>query len=571
MKNSKNLIALILVVSVFTLMPVAATKAISVKDLVAKLYLIQKQLDTLSQEASSYYAQKAAVAQESIDKAKQSAEDKKESATKEILEAEKQEATEESEKTADTGEEKTSIDYGEIAKLQNLVDLGYQNWRLVPGLVLKNEGVNFGFAKEELEDAKQISYFSNIGVAKYSAIRDSKMWTITLMQPNIGAGKIWIISETKITDDLKTAPCGNYGDLNGNKFLTQEDADILLNYIYLGGALSNEQTINGDINNDGKNDLFDSIYLKKFLDGKISKFPVCSAGFSVVFSEEKETLINGSNYTIKWTMPVGVEAYLIDIAVKDSKKEYPIETIYVNPFAEYDAKGVIVGGYNWTVDEKAGTGYKIKLDVKNFDKEILFTAESEKSFKTDNLSSDKKFPPCENYGDLSLNGYIDSLDAALIRNYVKKIGYLSRKQKSISDLNNNGRIDAGDANVIDFYLQGKISSFLVCPVKAKKADISVEKISPSDENMLSIELKNSTGIKIGNSEIITGWIYKDGIFVKEFSTTGADLIKTGKTIIEENIGEFNKKILVLIDPLNSINEESENNNYLVFEKVATKK
>ena len=571
MKNSKNLIALILVVSVFTLMPVAATKAISVKDLVAKLYLIQKQLDTLSQEASSYYAQKAAVAQESIDKAKQSAEDKKESATKEILEAEKQEATEESEKTADTGEEKTSIDYGEIAKLQNLVDLGYQNWRLVPGLVLKNEGVNFGFAKEELEDAKQISYFSNIGVAKYSAIRDSKMWTITLMQPNIGAGKIWIISETKITDDLKTAPCGNYGDLNGNKFLTQEDADILLNYIYLGGALSNEQTINGDINNDGKNDLFDSIYLKKFLDGKISKFPVCSAGFSVVFSEEKETLINGSNYTIKWTMPVGVEAYLIDIAVKDSKKEYPIETIYVNPFAEYDAKGVIVGGYNWTVDEKAGTGYKIKLDVKNFDKEILFTAESEKSFKTDNLSSDKKFPPCENYGDLSLNGYIDSLDAALIRNYVKKIGYLSRKQKSISDLNNNGRIDAGDANVIDFYLQGKISSFLVCPVKAKKADISVEKISHSDENMLSIELKNSTCIKIGNSEIITGWIYKDGIFVKEFSTTGADLIKTGKTIIEENIGEFNKKILVLIDPLNSINEESENNNYLVFEKVATKK
>ncbi|MDP2820817.1 MAG: dockerin type I repeat-containing protein [bacterium] len=566
MKTNKNLLAAILVISIFALTPAATTKAVSVKDLVSKLYLIQKQLDALSQQASSYYAQQAAVVQkaqeEAVEKAKQtSAGDGKTTV---------QENSESVEKKSDTGEEKTTIDYGEVARLQNMVDLGYQNWRLVPGLVLKNEGLNYRFLKEELETAKQISYFSNIGVAKYSAIHDSKMWTITLIQPTIGVGKIWTVSETKITDDLKTAPCGNYGDLNNDKFLTQEDADILLNYIYLGGSLTNEQTINGDINNDGKIDLFDSIYLKKFLDGKVSKFPVCFGDFSVVLPEEKETLINGSSYTIKWTIPKGVESYLIDFSIKDSKKEYPVDKIYVNPFSEYDENGVIVIGYNWQIKEKIGTDYKIKLDVKNFDDEVLLTAESKKSFKIENISSDKKFPPCGNYGDLTYNGYIDFLDAALIRNYVKKIGYLSQKQKGISDLNNNGRIDAGDANVIDFYLQGKISSFLTCSSKTTKLDLSVEKVSFSDEGMAVIELKNSASVKIGNNEIITGWIYKDNIFAKEFSVTGIDFSKSGKATIQENIGEVAEKILVLIDPLNSIAEESENNNYFVFEKKTTK-
>jgi hypothetical protein len=163
------------------------------------------------------------------------------------------------------------------------------------------------------------------------------------------------------------------------------------------------------------------------------------------------------------------------------------------------------------------------------------------------------------------------MDAALIRNFVKKIGYLSEKQKSIADLNNNGKIDAGDANVIDFYLQGKISSFLICPSKAIKPDLSVKKVSLDDNGNVVIELENLTSAKINDKEIITGWIYKNNIFTKEFSVTGADFSKNGKMSIKENVGEVNEKILVLIDPLNSITEESKNNNYFVFEKVATKK
>jgi hypothetical protein len=196
MKTYKNLIAIFLAVLVLSLMPIAATKAISVKDLVSRLYLIQKQLDTLSQEASGYFAQQAAVAQEALEKekTKQTEEKAKEAAAAKT-------ETEQNNEATSSGETKTSIDYSEIAKLQNLVDSGYQNWRLVPVLVLKNEGVNFGFSKEEIEKAKQISYFPNIGVIKYSLTHDSKIWAITLIQPTIGEGKIWTISETKITDN----------------------------------------------------------------------------------------------------------------------------------------------------------------------------------------------------------------------------------------------------------------------------------------------------------------------------------------------------------------------------------
>lgn len=558
MKNYKNLLAILLVISIFSLIPVASTKAINIKDLLSSISLIQSQLNALSKEVSSYFSQQASVSQ-GFEEINESELDISESSTEEPVE--NQEKTIEN----DIQEIKITIDYAEISRVQALINSGYQSWRMIPQMVLKNQGVDYGYLEQELQNAKQISYFPNIGVVKYSVIHEHKVWTITLIQPTVGEGNIWTISEIKLTDDLKSPPCENYGDLNGDGFIAQDDLDILLDYIYQNGEITKEQLNNADINKDEKVDLFDSIYLKKYLDEKITEFPACFANFSIILPDKKDVLENTENYEIKWTMPLGVEAYLVDFYLINKKGEKLIDEIYVPPFARYDDNNVIENGYNWKVNESQRSDYRIKLEVRDLNDNVIISKETKETFRIKSIIGYKKLSPCENYGDLNFNGYIDSIDSLIIRNYFNRIGSLSDEQRAIVDLNNNQRVDYGDANVIDFYLEGRISSFLVCASdEINKLDLSVKNVYIENSKIV-IEINNLSDIEINENSIITGWIYKDGEFFKEFSINESDFY--GRTAIaKEGISNFNSKILVLLDPLNSLDEETKNNNYFIFEK-----
>jgi len=559
MKSYKNLITILLVISIFSLMPLASTKAVGTKDLISRLALIQSQLSALSLEISSYFSQQASVSQGFQETTNELNEDVVENSTEGLVENEDVIVEKEIEET------KITIDYAETSKIQALVDGGYQSWKMIPQMVLENQGVDYGFTEQELKDAKQISYFSNIGVVKYSVIHEFKVWTVILMQPMVGEGNVWTISEIKLTDDLKSSPCENYGDLNGDNFITQDDMDILLGYIYQGEDLTEEQLNNADINKDEKVNLFDSVYLKKYLDDKVSEFPVCFANFSIILPDENNVLENGENYEIKWTMPLGAEAYMVDFYLINKKGEKLIAEIYVSPFAVYGENNIIDNGFSWKVDESQRSDYRIKLEVRDLNDNVIASEETENTFRIKGVVGYKKLSPCGNYGDLNFDGYIDPMDSLIIRNYFNRTGSLSDKQREIVDLNNNERVDYGDANIIDFYLSGRISSFLVCASdEVSKLNVGIEDVYTENDSVV-IRVNNLSNIDIGENLIITGWIYTDGEFFKEFSIDKNHFY--GKTaVIKEGIDNFDSKILVLLDPLNSLNEEIQSNNYFVFEK-----
>lgn len=87
-----------------------------------------------------------------------------------------------------------TIDNEAIAKLQAAVDGGSQPWRLEPLDTAKAEALTYGFTSTDANTFVIASQAASAGMAEVTAIHNSKNYTISLIKPVPGDGKIWTIS-----------------------------------------------------------------------------------------------------------------------------------------------------------------------------------------------------------------------------------------------------------------------------------------------------------------------------------------------------------------------------------------
>lgn len=73
-----------------------------------------------------------------------------------------------------------------------------------------------------------------------------------------------------------------------------------------------------------------------------------------------------------------------------------------------------------------------------------------------------KTPPCDSFGDVTLDGYVTKADSGLVLNYVVDKQTLTQEQLRRADVNNDGSITSTDAMFILQYFEGKIATFEIC-------------------------------------------------------------------------------------------------------------
>lgn len=78
-------------------------------------------------------------------------------------------------------------------------------------------------------------------------------------------------------------PCGNYGDVNDDGYVTEDDAILVINYYYYGWdsietpLTEVEFRKRADVVESGEVDLGDALLIKNYAEGLIDTFPICEA------------------------------------------------------------------------------------------------------------------------------------------------------------------------------------------------------------------------------------------------------------------------------------------------------
>ncbi len=100
---------------------------------------------------------------------------------------------------------KVNIDINRIKQAQQLVDRGSQPWQLQPELVLLSEMTQYGFNGKDYGTvsnipgaADQEKLGTEITSVNMEITHNNQIYTITLIQPVTGKGKIWTISEIEL-------------------------------------------------------------------------------------------------------------------------------------------------------------------------------------------------------------------------------------------------------------------------------------------------------------------------------------------------------------------------------------
>lgn len=99
-------------------------------------------------------------------------------------------------------------------------------------------------------------------------------------------------------------PCGNYGDVNGDGYVTEDDAQLIREYLAGNTELTAEQLIRADVSNDGVVSLKDATLISQYVEGIRDTFPVCVAAELVgdITSMKVDSITLPEGETIPWAV-----------------------------------------------------------------------------------------------------------------------------------------------------------------------------------------------------------------------------------------------------------------------------
>lgn len=76
---------------------------------------------------------------------------------------------------------------------------------------------------------------------------------------------------------VKLPPCGDYGDVDGDGYVTAADAQLVADYVIGLIELTADQLHRADVNGDGQVNGVDALAISQYVEGVIDTFPVCVA------------------------------------------------------------------------------------------------------------------------------------------------------------------------------------------------------------------------------------------------------------------------------------------------------
>ena len=93
---------------------------------------------------------------------------------------------------------------------------------------------------------------------------------------NLGETQTIIANYSLSTSINKKSPCGSFGDINLDGYVTKEDYTLLLNYVAGTSSLTTNQKIWADVSANGIISGFDASQIQQYVGGYITTFPACS-------------------------------------------------------------------------------------------------------------------------------------------------------------------------------------------------------------------------------------------------------------------------------------------------------
>jgi len=115
-----------------------------------------------------------------------------------------------------------------------------------------------------------------------------------------GNGEVSVADVTALSNLIaesgkKPLICGNYGDVNNDKFIGEDDKELIRKAVLKEIEFTKEQNESADVNNDGNVSTLDIAYITRYLNDEINTFPVCSVTNECVDSD------GGKNYFVNGT------------------------------------------------------------------------------------------------------------------------------------------------------------------------------------------------------------------------------------------------------------------------------
>jgi len=83
--------------------------------------------------------------------------------------------------------------------------------------------------------------------------------------------------------EKRTPPCGNYGDVDGDGYVTQNDVQMVIDHIVGSATLTPEQFARADVNGDGNVEGADSHIIQQYVENVIDTFPICNEPTEAIF------------------------------------------------------------------------------------------------------------------------------------------------------------------------------------------------------------------------------------------------------------------------------------------------
>ncbi|MDD4661845.1 MAG: dockerin type I domain-containing protein [Candidatus Pacebacteria bacterium] len=344
-----------------------------------------------------------------------------------------------------------NLDYGD-----NLdVHIDYTNY------ILKKENscIGFLFSMQSKEDSSFTKYDKNVESLVYEEILGS--------------------FSNLLKKEDKKSPCNNYGDLNSDGVINEEDLKF---FDY--GVVENNIQEKADLNNDQKVDDEDKSILSSFIYGNELSFPACfyvdslKVGYLPKISNKEFTVTQDKGKTeANIRINFDVSADQGDVYLKSdlsflnilNKENIVIENVSWNTGAVIKEDGYIFlekGKTTWFSIEMKLKAKEKPVYSKVFIDSLNYLNEKGELNKVSTLIESSRFYLnytkssnliCDDYGDIDGNGLIDEEDLLFITENKE----LDENQKIRADVSGNGEVNLIDAIEIKRYLQDE-SIFTVC-------------------------------------------------------------------------------------------------------------
>jgi hypothetical protein len=308
-----------------------------------------------------------------------------------------------------------------------------------------------------------------------------------------------LLSISEAEKELKKSPCLNYGDLNNDGFIDTKDSEL-----FDFGEIESDMQKRADLNNDNFIGVDDQEILNDFNSSLIFTFPVCENKVEKTNLYGDKPVIDYDNNAITLKYNTDKTDLKVEIgfslAAENGDVYIPTENSFnieilnednllLRNFVLNTNASVLNNGYikikegetnwfniNFDLNALNSTYSKISLMGINYlnnegVQEALNSDIASSRIYLDRLEG-KMIPPCLNYGDVNLDGYITQEDIDLINSgeYV---------EEELADVSFNGIVNVIDTIQISKYLKtGEI--FPVCvknvePVVYTNGSINITK------------------------------------------------------------------------------------------------